>query len=115
MKGGVPSTHPLTGRELRALRRLRREHPEGPYLFVSERGGTMTDSAVRKLVARAGEAARLELPVHPHMLWHACGDCLANRGTDTRAIQAYLGHPSIQHTVRYTELAAGRFEGFWTD
>jgi hypothetical protein len=40
-------------------------------------------------------------------------DYLANKGTDTLAIQAYLGHQSIQHTVRYTELAAGRFEGFW--
>jgi type 1 fimbriae regulatory protein FimB/type 1 fimbriae regulatory protein FimE len=115
LKGGTPATHPLTGRELRALRRLRREHPDGPFLFVSERKGPMTDSAVRKLVARAGEAAGLELPVHPHMLRHACGFYLANKGTDTRAIQAYLGHRSIQHTVRYTELAPGRFEGFWGD
>jgi len=115
LKGGTPATHPLTGRELRALRKLRRDYPDGPYLFVSERGGPVTDSAVRKLIARAGEAAGLELPVHPHMLRHACGYYLANKGTDTRAIQAYLGHRSIQHTVRYTELAPGRFEGFWGD
>ena len=115
LKGGTPATHPLTGRELRALRKLRRDFPDGPYLFVSERGGPVTDSAVRKLIARAGEAAGLELPVHPHMLRHACGYYLANKGTDTRAIQAYLGHRSIQHTVRYTELAPGRFEGFWGD
>jgi type 1 fimbriae regulatory protein FimB/type 1 fimbriae regulatory protein FimE len=75
----------------------------------------MTDSAIRKLVARAGEAAGIEMPVHPHMLRHACGYTLANRGTDTRAIQAYLGHRNIQHTVRYTELAADRFNGFWED
>jgi type 1 fimbriae regulatory protein FimB/type 1 fimbriae regulatory protein FimE len=75
----------------------------------------MTDSAIRKLVARAGENAGLELEVHPHMLRHSCGYYLANKGTDTRAIQAYLGHRSITHTVRYTELAAGRFEGLWTD
>jgi hypothetical protein len=25
---------------------------------------------------------------------------------DTRALQAYLGHKNIQHTVRYTELVA---------
>jgi type 1 fimbriae regulatory protein FimB/type 1 fimbriae regulatory protein FimE len=82
---------------------------------VSERGGPLTENAVGKLVARAGEAAGLELEVHPHMLRHACGYYLANKGTDTRAIQAYLGHRNIQHTVRYTELAADRFNGLWSD
>jgi hypothetical protein len=32
---------------------------------------------------------------------------------DTRALQAYLGHKNIQHTVRYTELAPTRFMDFW--
>ena len=41
-------------------------------------------------------------PVHPHMLRHACGFTLANNGQDTRALQHYLGHRNIQHTVRYT-------------
>ena len=35
------------------------------------------------------------------ILRHACGYALANRGHDTRALQAYLGHKNI-HTVRYT-------------
>jgi site-specific recombinase XerD len=50
-----------------------------------------------------------------HMLRHACGYKLANDGQDTRALQHYLGHKNIQHTVRYTELAADRFKGFWKD
>jgi type 1 fimbriae regulatory protein FimB/type 1 fimbriae regulatory protein FimE len=49
------------------------------------------------------------------MLRHACGYYLASKGQDTRAIQAYLGHKNIQHTVRYTELAPGRFNDFWQD
>ena len=49
------------------------------------------------------------------MLRHSTGYKLANVGHDTRAIQLYLGHKKIQHTVRYTELAAGRFKNFWTD
>ncbi len=65
----------------------------------------MTDSAVRKLIARAGREVGLGFPAHPHMLRHACGFKLANNGQDTRAIQHYLGHKNIQHTVRYTELA----------
>ena len=75
----------------------------------------MTDSSVRKIVARAGVAAQLGFPIHPHMLRHACGYKLANDGQDTRAIQHYLGHRNIQHTVRYTELAPHRFRTFWTD
>jgi site-specific recombinase XerD len=43
----------------------------------------------------------------------ACGYALANAGHDTRALQAYLGHKNIQHTVRYTELAPDRFKDFW--
>jgi site-specific recombinase XerD len=73
------------------------------------------DSAVRKIVAQAREGARLGFPVHPHMLRHACGFKLANDGQDTRAIQHYLGHRNIQHTVGYTELAPDRFRTFWTD
>ena len=65
------------------------------------------------LMTRIGAAAELPFPVHPHMLRHACGFALANKGHDTRALQAYLGHRNIQHTVRYTELSPGRFKDFW--
>jgi type 1 fimbriae regulatory protein FimE len=115
VKNGMPSTHPLRGPELRALRELRREWPDGPYLFVSERGAPMTPSNVRKLVARLGLAAKLPFPVHPHQLRHACGYKLANDGVDTRSLQHYLGHKNIAHTVRYTELAPDRFKTFFRD
>jgi type 1 fimbriae regulatory protein FimB/type 1 fimbriae regulatory protein FimE len=115
LKGGSASTHPLRGPELRALRQTLRDSPDSPHVFVSERGAPMTASTFRKLVARAGEAAKLGMPVHPHMLRHSTGFKLANDGQDTRAIQHYLGHKNIQHTVRYTEIAARRFNGFWND
>jgi type 1 fimbriae regulatory protein FimE len=115
LKNGTPSTHPIRGPEIRALRSLRREYPKSPYLFVTERGGPLTASTVRKIVARAGEKAELSFPVHPHMLRHATGFYLANQGHDTRAIQHYLGHKQIAHTTRYTELAADRFNDFWAD
>jgi site-specific recombinase XerD len=89
--------------------------PDNPYLFVSERGGPMTASNVRKLVTRIGLVAKLPFPVHPHMLRHACGFKLANEGHDTRSLQYYLGHKNIAHTVRYTDLASDRFKGFWRD
>jgi type 1 fimbriae regulatory protein FimB/type 1 fimbriae regulatory protein FimE len=114
-KRGTPSTHPLGGKEIRDLRRLFRDYPTGPYAFSSERGGPLGDSGVRKVVARAGVTAGLPFPVHPHMLRHATGFKLANDGQDTRAIQHYLGHRNIQHTVRYTHLALDRFKRFWDD
>ena len=44
------------------------------------------------------------------MLRHSTGYALANKGTDTPTLQSYLGHRSIQSTVRYTDLAPGRFK-----
>lgn len=92
LKNGTASNQPIRGPEIRALRRLRREYPDSPYVFVTERKGPMTASNVRKMIARAGRDAGLPFPVHPHMLRHACGYKLANDGHDTRAIQHYLGH-----------------------
>jgi type 1 fimbriae regulatory protein FimB/type 1 fimbriae regulatory protein FimE len=112
IKRGTPSTHYLKGPEMRALRDLRRDWPASPFLFCSERGGPMTADNVRKLVSKAGRDAKLSFPVHPHMLRHAAGFRLANAEKDTRAIQGFLGHRNITHTVRYTELAPDRFKGF---
>src|SRR4051794_29197171 len=112
-KSGTPSVHPLSGSEMRALRRLRRQTETGPFVFLSERGGPFTNAGFCRMIQRAATAAGIALKVHPHMLRHACGFALANAGHDTRSVQAYLGHRNIQHTVRYTELATDRFKDFW--
>jgi type 1 fimbriae regulatory protein FimB/type 1 fimbriae regulatory protein FimE len=116
VKQGTPATHPLTGNELRALRRLEREQEsKSPFVFISERDTPFTNRGFQALVERAGQAAGFDMKIHPHMLRHACGYKLANDGVDTRTIQAYLGHKSIQHTVRYTELAPTRFKSLFRD
>jgi integrase len=111
-KGGVTSTHPLLGDELRALRVLKRE-AKSLFIFVSERGAPFSVSGLAKMIERAGVEAKIPFPVHMHMLRHSTGYALANKGTDTRTLQGYLGHRSIQSTVRYTELAPGRFKNIW--
>jgi type 1 fimbriae regulatory protein FimB/type 1 fimbriae regulatory protein FimE len=116
LKRGLSSTHPLRGPELRALRRLQREQRSvSPYVFATERRGPLTTAVVRKLVTRIGKTAGFPFPVHPHMFRHACGFKLVNDREDTRAIQDYLGHANIRHTVVYTQLAPNRFAGFWKD
>ena len=117
-KGGMASVHPLGGKELRALRRLQRETPDGVrtvHVFVSERLAPLSVAGYQRMVARAGKAAGFPFLVHSHMLRHSTGYKLANDGQDTRAIQHYLGHRSIASTVRYTALAPDRFKGFWKD
>ena len=116
VKQGTPSTHPILGDELRALRRLRREQePKSSFVFTTERGAPFSTAGFARMIERAGRGAKLGFKAHPHMLRHACGYALANRGHDTRALQAYLGHRNIQHTVRYTELSPTRFKDFWQE
>jgi len=104
--------HPLQGDELRALRRLQREQRPTPHVFVSERAAPMAPKIFHALIQHLGERAGMPFPIHPHMLRHGCGYEL---GHDTRALQAWLGHRNIQHTVRYTELAPHRFREFWRE
>ena len=111
-KNGKPAAHPIRGDELRALRELQRQ-TTGGYVFETERGGPFTPDAVNRLIKRIGERAGFPFKVHAHMLRHACGYALANKGHDTRAIQDWLGHRAIQHTTRYTELSQERFKDFW--
>jgi len=115
-KNGSPAVHPIHGPTLRALRRLQREQePSSPFIFTSDRGAPLTSAGFRKLIARLGVTAKFKFLVHPHMLRHACGFKLANDGTDTRTLQAYLGHKNIHHTVRYSELTSTRFKNLWKD
>jgi len=115
VKRGHSAKHPLRGPQLRLLRELQRTYPDSSYVFVSERKAPLSSRSIRAIVARTGQLAGLSFVPHPHQLRHACGYYLASRGHDTRAIQDYLGHKNIQHTVRYTAMAPHRFESFWQD
>jgi integrase len=82
LKQGTPSTHPILGDELRALRRLKREQePKSPFVFTSERAAPFSTAGCARMIERTGGAAKLPFKAHPHMLRHACGYKLANAVT----------------------------------
>ena len=112
-KHGKPAAHPIRGGEMRALRELKRQFPDSAFVFATERGGPFSPDAVNRLIKRIGKRGGFPFQVHAHMLRHGCGYALANVGHDTRHIQDWMGHQSIQHTVRYTELSPTRFKDFW--
>jgi type 1 fimbriae regulatory protein FimB len=114
-KGSLSTEHRLTGIELRAIKRYLRERTDKlPWLVVSERDTPLTERSVYRIVASAGKRAGLA-NVHPHQLRHSCGFYLANRGTEFRTIQDFLGHKDPKHTARYTRVASVRFDGLWDD
>jgi type 1 fimbriae regulatory protein FimB len=113
LKGSLSVEHPIPGDELRAIRRhLASREDKLPWLFLSERGAPLTRHAVNYLIAAAGVKAGLG-HIHPHMLRHSCGYALDDKGTDLRTMQDYLGHRDPAMTVRYTRVAARRFEGLF--
>lgn len=114
-KHGHDSIQPLRSPEIRALRQIQRDYPNTSYVFISEHKAPLSTRSIRNIIARAGKLAKIPFPVHPHQLRHGCGYYLASKGHDTRAIQDYLGHKNIHHTVRYTQMSPNRFENFWSD
>jgi type 1 fimbriae regulatory protein FimB/type 1 fimbriae regulatory protein FimE len=115
LKGSEDGVHPLSGREVRLLRRLRREQPVGSrFLFTTRLGGPFTRDGFAKLLAACAVRAGLD-GVHPHLLRHGTGFKLVNGGMDSLSLAAYLGHRNVNNTARYTKMDAHRFDGLWRD
>lgn len=119
LKNGFSTIHPLRFDELEAIARWTQVRAgwkaaqQTNAIFISRRGTQLSRQQAYRIIRSAGEVAGTATHTHPHMLRHACGYELAERGTDTRLIQDYLGHRNIRHTVRYTASNAARFAGLW--
>lgn len=113
-KAGRDTTHDLDGDVMRALRRLKAAQPTGTrFVFTSERGGPWASVSFSRMVERLGKKVLPYRGIHAHMLRHSCGHHLAAKGIDTRRIQDYLGHSSIQSTQIYTQLQGIHLKGIW--
>lgn len=118
LKGGLSTIHPLNTEECYLIRqwlqeRLHTPYSDSPWLFPSRNNTHITRQRFWQIIRAYGEMAGLTIKAHPHMLRHACGFALAERGNDTRLIQDYLGHKNIHHTVRYTATSPSRFRQAW--
>ena len=119
LKNGLATEQPLSGDELRLIRRYLRQREAGgtaelPWLVINERGAPLTRKGVYYIITSAAQrAGQIGVHVHPHMLRHSTGHELANKGRDLRLIQDYLGHRDPKNTVRYTQTSAARFENIF--
>ncbi len=118
LKGGLSTTQPLLECEIKIIERwleIRKDLKgnESEWLFISQKGESLSRQQMYNIIKECGILAGLSFPLHPHMLRHSCGFALANTGADTRLIQDYLGHRNIQHTVLYTASNSSRFSGVW--
>ncbi|WP_370605586.1 tyrosine-type DNA invertase [Citrobacter braakii] len=119
LKNGFSTVHPIHKDELIFLkkwfsvRRKWKSATESDRIFISIRGTPLSRSQAWRIIRLSGELSGIAVGTHPHMLRHACGYELAERGTDTRLIQDYLGHKNIRHTVLYTASNAERFTRLW--
>ncbi len=115
-KGGSESAHPLSGRELRLLRAVKREHEAGEYVFESERETPLSTRALRRIVADAGRGAGIPFPVNAHALRHSGCTHLSGGGMDVRMLAAFAGFRNIQLVMRYVAVDAGRYRHhYWHD
>lgn len=106
LKGSVSGSHPLSGNEMRALRRWQRFQPRSAWIFSTWKGRPMCARAAqeqfRKTALKAGVPVRL---CHWHSMRHGAGYALINNGVNLKVLQVWLGHKNIQNTDRYSALA----------
>ena len=116
LKNSLDSTHPISGVEMRALRKLKQKAPkDSPWVFLSERGAPMTRGNVQAIVAKAGRVAGFDFKVHPHQLRHSTGFYLSEKGVPTRSLAGFMGHKNLNNTAIYTALSPHHFKDWWED
>ena len=107
-KGSKERILPVGHQALEAIRdwlRVRlRFNPTDDALFVSSRGGRLTQRAIQKRMESWGVKQGLSTHLNPHKLRHSFATHMLEASSDLRAVQELLGHSNLATTQIYTHL-----------
>ncbi|THF56713.1 site-specific integrase [Mesorhizobium composti] len=106
-KSGRSRTIPLTARAMQALV-LDGDGPrgKGPFAMLTQPQFRAVWNEAKKEVGLASDDQ-----VVPHILRHTCASRLVQGGIDIRRVQMWLGHQTLQMTMRYAHLATHDLDG----
>lgn len=107
-KGGKDRVVPTDEATLEILDRWKAVRPRSDWLFCTLDGDRMDSGYVRKMVARYGVKAGIEIRCHPHLLRHTCASELLEEGFTLVEVQAVLGHERLETTAIYQHVANTR-------
>lgn len=98
-KSGKSRTIPLTKRAEKALRAAKPARG-GPFIHIKQQKFRAVWHAAKEDCGLGADA-----DVVPHILRHTCASRLVRGGIDLRRVQMWLGHQTLQMTMRYAHLA----------
>ena len=98
-KSGRSRTVPLTARASKAVIG-QRGRPRGPFRHIMAHRFRAVWNAAKNETGFAGDRDLV-----PHTLRHTCASRLVQGGIDIRRVQMWLGHQTLQMTMRYAHLA----------
>jgi integrase len=105
-KNGKFRTVPLTAQAKDALAWCKDKGFEQPFAFIT----SYTGFRQRWQTARNKTPMKLDDGVIPYVLRHTCASRLAQNGVDVAVIKEWMGHASINTTLRYAKLNAKPLE-----